>query len=113
MSDATVLEGIGDYKYGFSDPDTYVFKSSKGLSKETVEQTRAAIHFERGEIALNEAFVVESILGTTFGGRVASVTKVGPHSAVIPEVTGSAHITGRHEFLLDPEDPLLRGFLLR
>jgi proline racemase len=74
---------------------------------------RAAIHFERGEIALNEAFVVESILGTTFSGRVASVTKVGPHSAVIPEVTGSAHITGRHEFLLDPEDPLLHGFLLR
>jgi trans-L-3-hydroxyproline dehydratase len=74
---------------------------------------RAAIHFERGEIALHEPFVVESILGTTFAGRVASVTNVGPHTAVIPEVTGSAHITGRHEFLLDPEDPLLRGFLLR
>lgn len=38
MSDATVLEGIGDYKYGFSDPETYVFKSRKGLDEEVVKQ---------------------------------------------------------------------------
>jgi len=38
MSDATVLEGIGDYKYGFSDPDTYVFRSRKGLDEEIVKQ---------------------------------------------------------------------------
>ncbi len=37
-SDAKVLEGIGDYKYGFSDPETYVFKSRKGLDREVVEQ---------------------------------------------------------------------------
>ncbi len=38
MSDATILEGIGDYKYGFSDPETYVFKSRKGLDEEVVQQ---------------------------------------------------------------------------
>jgi proline racemase len=32
---------------------------------------------------------------------------------VIPEVSGTARITGRHEFLIDPEDPLGHGFLLR
>jgi Fe-S cluster assembly protein SufB len=37
-SDAQVLEGIGDYKYGFSDPDTYVFRSRKGLNREVVEE---------------------------------------------------------------------------
>jgi proline racemase len=74
---------------------------------------RAAIHFERGELQPGEPFVVESILGTTFTGQVASVTRVGPHSAVIPEITGSARITGRHEFLIDPEDPLRGGFLIR
>ena len=37
-SDATILEGIGDYKYGFSDPDTSVFKSRKGLDREIVEK---------------------------------------------------------------------------
>lgn len=40
-SDAQILEGIGDYQYGFSDPDTYVFKSQKGLDREIVEQISA------------------------------------------------------------------------
>lgn len=37
-SDATTLEGIGEYKFGFSDPDTTVFKSKKGLDREIVEK---------------------------------------------------------------------------
>ena len=37
-SDAAMLEGIGEYKYGFRDPDTYVFKSRKGLDQEIVKQ---------------------------------------------------------------------------
>jgi proline racemase len=74
---------------------------------------RAAIHFDRGEIGLDEPFVVESILGTCFTGRVVRTTEFGPYPAVIPEVTGSAHITGRNEFLIDPSDPLKHGFFLR
>ena len=38
---------------------------------------------------------------------------LGDVAAVIPEVTGQGWITGRHEFLLDPEDPLRGGVLLR
>ena len=38
MSDAAVLNGMGDYKYGFHDLDTSVFKSRKGLDHEVVEQ---------------------------------------------------------------------------
>lgn len=38
-TDAKMLEGIDEYKYGFRDPeDTFVFKSRKGLNKEVVEQ---------------------------------------------------------------------------
>jgi proline racemase len=33
--------------------------------------------------------------------------------AVLTEVEGSAHRTGRHAFELDPDDPLGTGFLLR
>jgi Fe-S cluster assembly protein SufB len=40
-SDTTILEGIGEYKYGFSDPDTSVFKSRKGLDREIVEKISA------------------------------------------------------------------------
>ncbi|MBE0408264.1 MAG: Fe-S cluster assembly protein SufB [Anaerolineales bacterium] len=37
-SDAKILEGIGEYKYGFRDPDTYVFKTRKGLDREVVTE---------------------------------------------------------------------------
>lgn len=74
---------------------------------------RAAIHFARGEWQQSESFVVESILGTTFSVEVSDITQFGPYTAVIPKVTGSAHITGRNELLIDPEDPLHDGFILR
>ena len=37
-TNSKTLDSIGEYKYGFRDPDTYVFKSKKGLSREVVEQ---------------------------------------------------------------------------
>jgi trans-L-3-hydroxyproline dehydratase len=74
---------------------------------------RAALHYARGEINIDQPFVVESILGTCFTGRIVDTTPFGPHAAVIPEITGTAHITGRNEFLIDPADPLKYGFFLR
>jgi len=44
-SDAAILEGLGEYRYGFRDPETYVFKSRKGLDREIVEQ----ISYMKGE----------------------------------------------------------------
>jgi len=40
-SDAQMLDGIGEYKWGFRDPENYVFKSRKGLGKDIVEQISA------------------------------------------------------------------------
>ena len=74
---------------------------------------RAALHFARGEIDINEPFVVESILGTTFSGEVVETTQFGLYQAIIPRITGMAYITGRNELLLDPHDPLREGFILR
>ena len=74
---------------------------------------RLALHHARGEIGIGETIVIESILGSRFAGRVIEETKCGPHAAVIPEVEGSAFITGRAEWALDPEDPQTDGFLLR
>jgi trans-L-3-hydroxyproline dehydratase len=74
---------------------------------------RLAIHHARGEIGLGQTITIESLIGTTFTGRVVRETTCGPHRAVIPEVEGSAFITGRHEFLIDPMDQLKDGFILR
>jgi trans-L-3-hydroxyproline dehydratase len=74
---------------------------------------RLALHHARGEIGLHEPIVVESIIGSRFTGRIIATTTFGPYPAIIPEVEGRAYITGRHEFLLDPGDPLRHGFILR
>jgi len=37
-SDATILKDIGEYKFGFSDPENYVFKSRRGLDRQVVEE---------------------------------------------------------------------------
>jgi Fe-S cluster assembly protein SufB len=36
--DAKILQDIGQYKFGFHDPDNYVFKSRRGLDRDVVEQ---------------------------------------------------------------------------
>ena len=74
---------------------------------------RAALLFTRGEIGLGDPFTVESILGTCMTGRAAAETQVGAHRAIFPEVTGTARLTGRCEWWLDPDDPLRHGFILR
>jgi len=54
--------------------------------------------------------VHQSLIGTRFNGRVASRTQVGEYSAIVPEIEGSAWITGEHTFLVDEDDPLKDGF---
>lgn len=75
---------------------------------------RLAIHHARGEIAENQYITIESILGaaSTFSGRVVGHTQVGTYTAVVPEVSGRAFVTGRHEFIINPDDELGRGFIL-
>ena len=74
---------------------------------------RAAIHYARGEIGLDEELVIESIIGSEFRVRCVEETRVGTYAAVVPEVSGSAHMTGEHRFTIDERDLLKNGFLVR
>jgi trans-L-3-hydroxyproline dehydratase len=74
---------------------------------------RVALQYTRGDLHIGQDFVVESIIGTRFTGRAVEAVRFGPYDAVIPEIEGSAYITGRHEFAIAPDDPLRGGFLLR
>ncbi len=69
----------------------------------------AALH-AKGLLALNQDFVHEGILGTTFTGRLVAETRVGRHAAVIPTLSGRAWITGFANYVLDPEDPFPSGY---
>ena len=74
---------------------------------------RLAILNKRDEIQPGKDIVINSLINTSFTCGIPALTKMGPYNAIIPEVTGSAYITGMHEFLIDPEDPLNQGFILR
>lgn len=74
---------------------------------------RAAIHHARGELETGATITIESLFGTKFTVKVTDELEIGGRTAILPEVSGQAWITGRHEFLLDPKDPLRSGFLLR
>jgi trans-L-3-hydroxyproline dehydratase len=63
-----------------------------------------------GLLSEERPFVHESLIGTRFRGRVASRTAVGEYQAIVPEIEGSAWITGEHTFIVDDTDPLKDGF---
>ena len=69
----------------------------------------AALH-ARGDLALGQEFVNESIIGSRFTGRLVEELTLGGMPAVVPEVSGRAWITGMSQYLLDPTDPFPTGF---
>ncbi|HET7697567.1 MAG TPA: proline racemase family protein [Vicinamibacterales bacterium] len=69
----------------------------------------AALH-ARGALALGQPFRHEGILGTVFTGTLLEETTVGPHRAVVPELAGTAWITGFAQYVVDPQDPFPEGF---
>jgi len=71
-----------------------------------------AVLSEMGVLAEDSTFVHESIVGTLFRGRISGRSQVGDKPAIIPEIQGSAWITGEHTFLIDGDDPLKAGFRL-
>ena len=64
----------------------------------------------KGKLGLNRDYVHESILGTTFTGRLVRKTKVGPYAAVVPTISGQAWISGIAQYVLDPTDPFPEGY---
>jgi proline racemase len=62
---------------------------------------------------MNEVLINESLIGTVMRARVLSETRLGPFPAVVSEVSGSAHIYGQATWMLDRDDPLRHGFLIR
>ena len=74
---------------------------------------RAAVHYARKEINLDEPITIESIIGSTFTVSILEETKIGEKDAVIPQVLGTANITGMNTLWIDPSDEKGQGFILR
>lgn len=78
----------------------------------TGTSAKVATLWAKGKLALGEEFVYESVICTKFVGKALRETQVGPYKAIIPEITGSAYITGHNQFFIDENDPVKYGFSL-
>ncbi|MTI71370.1 MAG: proline racemase [Firmicutes bacterium] len=78
----------------------------------TGTSAKLATLYSKGQLKENETFVYESILGTMFKGKIVGTTNIGEYTAIYPEITGSAYITGFNQYVIDPDDPVKYGFAL-
>ncbi|MEV7086552.1 proline racemase family protein [Streptomyces sp. NPDC093085] len=74
---------------------------------------RLAVLAADGRLAPGARLLHESVVGSTFVGRLLGTAEAGGRPAVLPEVSGMAYRTGEHTFHVDPHDPLVPGFVLR
>ncbi|MFA9376128.1 MAG: proline racemase family protein [Lachnotalea sp.] len=77
----------------------------------TGTSAKLALLSSKGEIKIGEEFIYESITGSMFRGVITQETQVGDYKAVIPQITGSAYITGFNKWVIDATDSLKSGFL--
>jgi len=92
-----------------------VFYGDKAIDRSpcgTGSSARMAQLVARERLAIGEAFVHESIIGTLFDCRVEAAASVGNHPAIRPSVAGWARITGHNTIFVDDRDPLAHGFQL-
>jgi len=78
----------------------------------TGTSARMGALYAQRKLVVGGTYCTESVVGTLFYGKVLEETRVGDFVAVVPEITASAYITGFHQFVIEPSDPLKDGFLL-
>ena len=78
----------------------------------TGTSARLAVMKEKNEIQLNEDFISESIIGSQFKASIEKEIQVDNKNCIIPQITGSAFITGEQKLYLDENDPFPQGYRL-
>ncbi len=71
---------------------------------------RMAILHAQGHLKTGVDFVNAGPMGTTFTGRIIDTTRVGPHDAVVPTLSGQGWIYGTAQYMRDPTDPFPDGY---
>ncbi len=79
----------------------------------TGTSAKLATLYTKGELKEGEEFIYESILGTLFKGEIVGTGKMGEYTTITPQITGAAYITGFNHFVIDEDDPVKYGFVLK
>lgn len=90
-----------------------VFYGDKAIDRSpcgTGTSARMAQWAAKGRLAVGDAFVHESIIGSMFKGRVEAAATVGAKPAIIPSIAGWARVTGYNTIFIDDRDPFAHGF---
>ena len=90
-----------------------VFYGDKAIDRSpcgTGTSARMAQLAATGRLSEGDVFVHESIIGSTFAGRIEGRTRVGEFDAIIPSIEGWARVTGLNTIFVDDRDPFWRGF---
>lgn len=75
----------------------------------TGTSAKMAVLYERNKLKIGESYPYRSIIDTEFIGKIVEEVKIGKRKAIVPEITGSAYVTGFHQFVIDKNDPLKYG----
>ena len=78
----------------------------------TGTSARLAYMYLKKEISLHEKFISQSILDTTFECELVSEEEKDGTICVVPEIKGSAWITGEQKLYLDDNNPFPDGYRL-
>lgn len=90
-----------------------VFYGDKAIDRSpcgTGTSARMAHLAATGRLAEGDDFVHESIIGSTFIGRIERQATVGNRDAIIPSIEGWARVTGQNTIVVDDRDPFAHGF---
>ena len=79
----------------------------------TAVSARMALMHAKGLLQIGQTFDAFSIINSKFTGRIVREENVSDKTAIIPEITGRAWITGTHQHFLDPDDPWPEGYRLK
>jgi proline racemase len=110
-----VVDDLGDTGQGPHQRNVTVFADGEVDRSPCGSGTsaRLALLADEGRIRVGQQLRHDSIVGTTFSGRIVAQTRAEGRAAVVTEVTGNAYRTGAAVFTLDPRDPVGLGFVLR
>lgn len=91
-----------------------VFYGNKAIDRSpcgTGTSARMAQWFAKGKLKVGEEFVYESIIGSTFVGKIEKETSLAGKKAIVPSIKGWAKIYGENTIQIDAkDDPYAHGF---
>ena len=99
-------------EYGLHSKNVCIFADGQVDRSPTGTGTsaRVALLYHKGLLQKDDVLRNDSIIDTPMRGRIKELTTMGSFKAVTPLISGTAHICGFNQLVLDPEDPLPEGF---